>query len=98
MKRFTTTGKNVFRDNQENLYYVTLNDGIMITVEPNADTLACIAWSQAITNERRTFLKTIKLDPIDSLDVLVGVEYYHLPDYVMVCLQEYQKSKMGKKP
>ena len=37
MKKYTITGKSVFRDNQTGLFYVDLNSGMRITVENNPD-------------------------------------------------------------
>ena len=97
MKRFTITGKKVFRDNQEKIYYVTLNDGTMITVENNPETMAILAWSQASSTERYEFLR--RNLPFEN--ARLGMEnrsFSELNQVIQEKLIEYQKSKMEKKP
>ena len=93
-KRFTTTGKNVFRDNLEGIYYVSLNDGKMITVENSAEVLATLAWSQASDRAKTEFLRRNNEARIPYIDM----GFTQLPQTIKDALIEYQKSKMGKKP
>lgn len=55
-RRFEVTGKKVFRDNQEGIFYVLLNDGKTISVENNPETLANIAWHQSSLEHRKEFI------------------------------------------
>lgn len=90
MKRFTITGKKVFRDNQEGVFYVLLNDDTtMIQVENNPEDMAVLAWNQATQSHKLDFLMLNKFDIHYGSDT-----FMNLPQPIKEKLIEYQKSKM----
>lgn len=98
MKRFTITGKKVFRDNQEGVFYVLLNDDTtMIQVENNPEDMAVLAWNQSTQEHRYEFLKKNNFDLMESWGKLSRSEFVDLPSSVKDVLIGYQKSKMGIK-
>lgn len=94
MKKYTITGKNVFRDNQEGIFYVDLNSGMRITVENNPEIMAAIAWNDAGISDKSIFLQKHGVIDIDYL----SYGFRFLPNEIKNALIEYQKSKMEIKP
>lgn len=98
MKKYTVTGKNVFRDNQQSVFYVMLNSDTMIQVENNPEDMACLAWNQASSIQRSDFI--MKHFPHWNYEsvLIAKQEYSELLQTVKDKLIEYQKSKMENKP
>ena len=93
MKRFTITGKKVFRDNQEGVFYVLLNDDTtMIQVENNPEDMAVLAWNQSTGRHRWEWLR--REFPEQNSDLICDWDYQRLPEPMKQKLIEYQKSKM----
>lgn len=90
MKRFTITGKNVFRDNQERIYYVRLNDGTLISVENDPQIMAIIAWSQSSIEHRKEFIQRKFPHIIENFDI----DWNDLKEEIKAEIINYQKSKM----
>ncbi len=95
MKRFTITGKKVFRDNQEGVFYVLLNDDTtMIQVENNPEDMAVLAWNQSDQKHRLGFLKRNFHNQTFWNTDYMNKSYDELPLDVKTELIAYQKSKM----
>lgn len=97
MKKYTVTGKNVFRDNQTGLFYVDLNTGMRITVENNPETMATIAWNEANGDSRFQFLRSYGFEQFTRFGI-ERVDFKDLYPEMKEKLIEYQKKCMEKKP
>jgi hypothetical protein len=95
LKRFTITGKKVFRDNQEGVFYVLLNDDTtMIQVENNPEDMAVLAWNQSGLGHKEEYIKK-NFPQYQNVGVPLWVRTWsELPNDVQESVITYQKSKM----